>query len=209
MSHAFGASGRVTTQLAPALPLLDFAFRLNLLEVILFLIMAGRKRAADTDAEGPTTRSKVAKVGGTSPPKPKGGKKGPKAKFSTAGFKSRALPLHVNLTHTPPVIGGDDTKDLAQADPGFIGSIALVPSTFNTGSYGWKGNKRITVELLNAESGGKEEVQVMLTINATVLGSKNAEDDAADDGEKDAGEAATAQAEGDEAEKEVIAEDTE
>ena len=78
-------------------------------------------------------------------------------------FKSRALPLHVNVTHTPPVIGGDDTKDVAQIDPGFIGSTTLVPSSFKTGSYGWKGSKRVTVELQNSESGEKEKVQVMLT----------------------------------------------
>ncbi|THG95343.1 hypothetical protein EW026_g6296 [Hermanssonia centrifuga] len=94
--------------------------------------------------------------------------------MGATAFKSRALPLHINLTHTPPVAGNGETTDIAQVDPGFIGSTALVPSTFNTGSYGWKGNKRITVELLNSESGGKEKVQVMLTINATVLGSKNA-----------------------------------
>ena len=78
-------------------------------------------------------------------------------------FKSRALPLHVNVTHTPPVIADDDTQNVAQVDSGFIGSTTLVPSSFNTGSYGWKGNKRITVELQNSESGEKEKVQVMLT----------------------------------------------
>ncbi len=83
--------------------------------------------------------------------------------MGATAFKSRALPLHVNLTHTPPVIGDDDTKDVAQTDPGFVGSTTLVPSTFNTGSYGWKGNKRITVELENRETGEKEKVQVMLT----------------------------------------------
>jgi hypothetical protein len=84
-------------------------------------------------------------------------------------------------------------------DPGFIGNTTLVPTTFSTGSYGWKGTKRITIELENSEGGKeKEKVQVMLTyvflscviilrltasydpmfsINATVMGSKNASSD--------------------------------
>jgi hypothetical protein len=145
----------------------------------LYRSYAGTKRAAEKETDGPTTRSKVAKTSKASP-KSKVSEKGSKVRInstnflyftnmitqtamSSSAFKSRALPLHVNLTHTPPVIGGDDTKDVAQLDPGFIGSTALVPSTFNTGSYGWKGNKRITVELLNSESGEKEKVQVMLT----------------------------------------------
>lgn len=83
--------------------------------------------------------------------------------MASSTFKSHALPLHVNLTHTPPVMGGEDTKDVAQLDPGFIGSTTLVPSTFKTGSYGWKGNKRVTVELQNSESGEMEKVQVLFT----------------------------------------------
>lgn len=76
------------------------------------------------------------------------------------------MPLHVNLTHTPPTIADADTEAVSTAtiDPGFIGNLTLVPSSFSTGSYGWKGSKRITVELQNPESGGeKEKVQVMLT----------------------------------------------
>ena len=73
------------------------------------------------------------------------------------------MPLHVNVTHTPPVIGEADTQDVAQLDPGFIGSATLVPSSFSTGSFGWKGQKRVTIELLNNESGEKEKVQVLLT----------------------------------------------
>ena len=52
---------------------------------------------------------------------------------------------------------------LASTDPGFIGTSTLVPSTFATGSYGWKGNKRFTVELENPEGGEKEKVHVMIT----------------------------------------------
>lgn len=83
--------------------------------------------------------------------------------MATSEFKSRALPLHVNITHTPPSIPDEDTVNATSADPGFVGTTALVASVFNTGSYGWKGNKRIKVELENRETGEKEEVQVMLT----------------------------------------------
>lgn len=82
--------------------------------------------------------------------------------MAASAFKSRALPLHVNLTHTPPAVPDDTTANVASADPGFIGTTTLVPSTFATGSYGWKGNKRLTIELQNAE-GEKEKVHVMLT----------------------------------------------
>jgi hypothetical protein len=85
------------------------------------------------------------------------------ATLSTSAFKSRALPLHVNLTHTPPSISNEDTVPAASADPGFIGSTTLVASSFSTGSYGWKGSKRIVVELENPEGGEKEKVHVMLT----------------------------------------------
>ncbi|KAK1219831.1 hypothetical protein PQX77_017405 [Marasmius sp. AFHP31] len=150
--------------------------------------MAGTKRASE--GSGPTTRaSKSAKTDNKSTattPK-KGSKKGgPKASLPASAFKSKALPLHVNVTHTPPTIPDDETVPAASADPGFLGTLSLVPSTFNTGSYGWKGSKRITVELENGED--KEKVQVQLTINATVLGSKGAPDDdeeANGDGAKD------------------------
>ena len=83
--------------------------------------------------------------------------------LAASEFKARALPLHVNLTHTPPVIPDDETDNATSADPGFIGTTALVPAVFSTGSYGWKGNKRITIELENRETGEKEKVHVMLT----------------------------------------------
>ena len=81
---------------------------------------------------------------------------------NAAAFKAKALPIHVNLTHTPPTLA-EDTTDVAQTDPGFIGQTTLTPTTFNTGSYGWKGNKRVTIELENNETGEKEKVQVMMT----------------------------------------------
>ncbi|KAJ7777611.1 hypothetical protein DFH07DRAFT_797419 [Mycena maculata] len=138
----------------------------------------GTKRGADSD--GPSTRaSKVAKTDGEKPAskaKKGGAKKGAKA-ISTAAFKSKALPLHVNLTHTPPSIGDADTVSAPPTDPGHLAALTLVATSFNTGSYGWKGNKRLTIELQNAEDGEKEKVTVMLTINATVVGSKGAKKD--------------------------------
>lgn len=70
----------------------------------------------------------------------------------------------MNVTHTPPSIPDEKTETATHADPGFLGGVTLVPSTFSTGSYGWKGTKRFAVELEDHEGGeGKEKVQVMLT----------------------------------------------
>ncbi|KAF8816727.1 hypothetical protein BYT27DRAFT_7237857 [Phlegmacium glaucopus] len=153
---------------------------------------SGTKRAADdsTSTASPR-RSKAQKTEESSDSKTvekKAAKKSSQPTLSTAEFKSKALPLHVNLTHTPPsilkkvesdvaVTGGPESEDVDAAvvgdDIGFIENLTLLPSSFTTGSYGWKGSKRITVELQGGGGeGGKEKVQVMLSINATVIGSK-------------------------------------
>ncbi|KAF8160623.1 hypothetical protein B0H34DRAFT_806152 [Crassisporium funariophilum] len=161
----------------------------------------GTKRAADDSGATATTTgraSKVAKTEKKAAPK-NGAKKTAKPPLPTADFKTKALPLHVNLTHTPPSIrkegsidgnGNEDVmegaQDIVAEDVGFIGNLTLLPSSFATGSYGWKGSKRITVELQGGDSdgeGGKEKVQVMLTINATVVGSKPAKKANAKDAE--------------------------
>ncbi|KAK7049450.1 hypothetical protein VNI00_006057 [Paramarasmius palmivorus] len=158
--------------------------------------MAGTKRSAPDSSPtsgGRTTRSaKNPKVEKEKPVSKKGGAKkgGPKATLPASQFKAKALPLHINVTHTPPILPSDSTEDAttttAHADPGFLGNLTLVPSTFNTGSYGWKGSKRITVELQNDDAeGGKEKVQVQLTFNATVLGSKGAGGEEDGDGDKE------------------------
>ncbi|KAF9501198.1 hypothetical protein BDN71DRAFT_1439509 [Pleurotus eryngii] len=147
-----------------------------------------RKRAADESA-GPATRSsKVAKTKkAASPGKAAKGSKGAKAAPSTSNFKAKALPIHIHMTHTPASIV-EDTVSTASKDPGSLGSVTLLPSTFSTGSYGWKGSKRITVELQNTENGEeKETVQVMVTINAAVLGSKNAKHDAEEEAAEEDG----------------------
>ncbi|KAG2047527.1 hypothetical protein BDR06DRAFT_963800 [Suillus hirtellus] len=147
--------------------------------------MAGRKRAAEESAtEKRETRS--AKVPRTEARKSaKGtGKKGAarlKTGLSAAAFKSRAQPLHVNISHTKP------PTDVESTDPGFLEAIELVSSGFSTGSFGWKGSKRLTVNLPKLE--GEEEgeaVHVMLTINATVIGSKGAKEEGeeGEEGEK-------------------------
>ena len=88
----------------------------------------------------------------------------PQAAMPTTTFKAAAMPLHVNVTHTPPTAADADSDVVSTvtADPGFIGNLTLVPSSFSTGSYGWKGSKRIAVELESSED-TKEKVQVMLT----------------------------------------------
>ena len=93
----------------------------------------------------------------------------------------------------------DSTASVVNDDIGFIENLTLLPTSFTTGSYGWKGSKRITVELQGGDDdddSGKEKVQVMLSyalfphrlssilmcfffvfcrINATVIGSKPSE----------------------------------
>ncbi|GBE82740.1 hypothetical protein SCP_0411250 [Sparassis crispa] len=162
--------------------------------------MTGKKRAAEEESAGPTTRSakapKTEKAETATPARGRrGSKKGPKATMAASQFKARALPLHVNLTHTPPVLdptaeGKEGAVSVSHMDAGFIGTTTLVPSTFATGSYGWKGNKRITIELPSAEGeeGEKEKVHVMLTINATVMGSKGAKEEGGEGGEEHAEE---------------------
>ncbi|TFL07819.1 hypothetical protein BDV98DRAFT_558518 [Pterulicium gracile] len=156
---------------------------------------------ASDGASSRTTRSKQAKTDGASSPesKPKSTpskpkpKRGPKHAIPTSSFKAKAMPLHVNITHTPPPIVDENEVSVAAADPGFIGASTLVVSEFSTGSYGWKGSKRVTIELPGAEGEEKEKVQVMITINATVVGSKNQEEgekngDADAEAKKDAAE---------------------
>ncbi|KAH0830361.1 hypothetical protein J3R83DRAFT_1755 [Lanmaoa asiatica] len=98
-------------------------------------------------------------------------------------FKSRAVPLYVSITTTTPSPEG---QEAAPADPGFLASTTLVPSTFSTGSFGWKGHKRMVVELPMAEGEGEgEKLHVTLTINATVIGSKDVKEGDEHEGEKE------------------------
>ncbi|QRW00336.1 hypothetical protein RhiJN_28354 [Ceratobasidium sp. AG-Ba] len=119
-------------------------------------------------AKAPTSKSKAA-------PK-SAGKAKAKATLSAEDFKAKALPIHVNLTHTPPKLAesteeSETTAEPSSSDPGFIASIPMPPSIFSTGSYGWKGSRRLTIPVGSADG---ETVTVMININATVAGSKDA-----------------------------------
>ena len=65
---------------------------------------------------------------------------------------------------------GNEDAELENAtgsgDVGSIGNLTLLPTVFSTKSYGWKGSKRLTVELQDGDTdaeGGKEKVQITLT----------------------------------------------
>ncbi|KZO95245.1 hypothetical protein CALVIDRAFT_538391 [Calocera viscosa TUFC12733] len=139
------------------------------------------KRSVPPSSDRSTRSAKVAKTDATDVAKQSNGKgaKGKQAMPSSA-FKSSALPLHVHITHTPPTIDLPASAEASAAQIGQIASITMLPSDFGTGSYGWKGQKRTTVQLMGGEGEEKEEVQVMFTINAVVVGSKDAQADIVD-----------------------------
>lgn len=147
--------------------------------------MAGRKRAAPEDA----TTARPAKTTKTGTGKAKG-KTGPKTNLSAKTFKSQAHPLHITITHTaPPVVEESVEKSPPEStDPGFLAALSLQPSSFSTGTYGWKGSKRVTIEVDNPDTGEKEKLQVQLSFNATVLGSKGKDVEDEETKEEDAGE---------------------
>jgi len=58
-----------------------------------------------------------------------------------------------------------------------LAALSLQPGSFSTGTYGWKGSKRVTIEVDNPDTGEKERLQVQLSFNATVLGSKGKGED--------------------------------
>jgi len=135
--------------------------------------MAGTKRAS-TSGEKASPRSKRTKVEEATESKgsssSKNGKKAEKKKLpDTKAFKASALPLHFNITHTPATTLGDDKKDSDGKDSGSLGHLVILPTEFSTGSYGWKGSKKLEVAL---EGGSGEKVFVQISINATVVGSK-------------------------------------
>ncbi|PAV23371.1 hypothetical protein PNOK_0043900 [Pyrrhoderma noxium] len=144
--------------------------------------MAGKKRSAPDSNAKEIPPSKSARTDDATSPKNTKGYTKIKASLSSNQFLSKALPLHAHLTHTP-VTGLEDQPEnggnvpIEVADPGSLGTATLIPTVFNTGSYGWKGSKRVTIELPSPDGEG-EKVQVMISINATVLGSRNAESDA-------------------------------
>ena len=79
-------------------------------------------------------------------------------------FKARAVPLHAVVTRTPPAAKDDNSASPAPVDdPDLLGAIALQPCSFTTGSYGWKGSKRLAIDLVDPTGGEKKKVQVLLT----------------------------------------------
>jgi len=70
---------------------------------------------------------------------------------------AKALPITVNITNTPPSVADEESVPAASADPGFIGGVKCLASEFSTGSYGWKGSRRVTIEVPN-ETGEMEKV---------------------------------------------------
>jgi hypothetical protein len=79
-------------------------------------------------------------------------------------FKARAVPLHVVVTRTPPATRDDNSASPAPVDnTDLLGAVALQPCSFTTGSYGWKGSKRLVIDLVDPTGGEQKKVQVMLT----------------------------------------------
>jgi hypothetical protein len=70
--------------------------------------------------------------------------------------------LHFSVTHTPPSTESEEPGSTSKKDYGWLGHVAVLPTTFSTGSLGWKGSKRLMVELEVGEGDKKETVQVML-----------------------------------------------
>jgi len=84
-------------------------------------------------------------------------------------FKARAVPLHVAVSRTPPAVRDDKSASPAPIDTDFIGAVALQPCSFTTGSYGWKGSKRLAIDVVDPTSGEKTKVQVMLTYVSSMI----------------------------------------
>lgn len=86
------------------------------------------------------------------------------AAIPISDFKLRAFPLHVAVTRTPPAAADDSSASPAPVDDtDLLGAVALQPCSFTTGSYGWKGSKRLVIDLVDPTGGEKKKVQVMLT----------------------------------------------
>ncbi|KAI0279843.1 hypothetical protein BGY98DRAFT_1076880 [Russula aff. rugulosa BPL654] len=138
---------------------------------------SGKKRSAD-EADVATREDGAKRRENTASGKDvKGGLK--TGAIPASDFKARAVPLHVVVTRTPPAARDDDSASSAPVDDtDLLGAVALQPCSFTTGSYGWKGSKRLAIDLVDPTGGEKKKVQVMLTINATVIGSKQAEKEA-------------------------------
>lgn len=166
--------------------------------------MAGRKRTRSDDTPATEKRetrsSKVQKTeGGRAPGR--GGAKGTarlKTGLTASAFKSRAAPLHLALSYNPfPGEGETVAVEAGGEEASILSTTTLTPSSFTTGSFGWKGSKRIAVSLKAPGEGGEAEgdtVHIMLTVNATVIGSKDVKESAEEgEGVKESAEEAEAE----------------
>jgi hypothetical protein len=101
--------------------------------------------------------------------------------MSAEDFQKCALPLHVHFTHTPPSVSSPkkgSSEPNKTIDAGHLGSVTMLPSTFSTGSHGWKASKPMAIELTDPDTGKRTKVNVQISINAVVKGSKEAAADA-------------------------------
>ncbi|KIJ44167.1 hypothetical protein M422DRAFT_47640 [Sphaerobolus stellatus SS14] len=137
--------------------------------------MAGEKRSASPHINTRSSKAAKTKESDTATKQAK--------VLPRSTFRGAALPIHVSFTHTPAPIPEQEDDRTTPIDPGHIGNITLLPSEFSTGSYGWKGARRMTLELQGSEGEEKKKVQVMININATVVGSKGAAGDEDEDKE--------------------------
>jgi hypothetical protein len=80
-----------------------------------------------------------------------------------SNLKAHAVPLHVTVTDTPPTARDDNSASPDSLDQGILGTVALHPCTFTTKSYGWKGSRRLAIDIVHPVSGEKNKVQVMLS----------------------------------------------
>ncbi|KAI6151142.1 hypothetical protein BKA82DRAFT_4124427 [Pisolithus tinctorius] len=155
--------------------------------------MAGRKRSRTDDAPATEKRetrsSKVQKTEGGRA-SGKGGAKGAarlKTGLTASAFKSRAAPIHLALSFNPfPGEGETVAVGEGEEQASILTTTTLTASSFSTGSFGWKGSKRIAIPLKAPGEGGEAEedtVHIMLTVNATVIGSKDVKE-SAEEGEE-------------------------
>ena len=79
--------------------------------------------------------------------------------IAASTFKARALPIHINITHTPPVLDDDGAVTLASTDPGFIGTSTLVRVQRETDSVvEGDADERVHVLLAHVQETGEWKV---------------------------------------------------
>ncbi|KIO03971.1 hypothetical protein M404DRAFT_26593 [Pisolithus tinctorius Marx 270] len=157
--------------------------------------MAGRKRSRTDDAPATEKRetrsSKVQKTEGGRA-SGKGGAKGAarlKTGLTASAFKSRAAPIHLALSFNPfPGEGETVAVGEGEEQASILTTTTLTASSFSTGSFGWKGSKRIAIPLkapgvLWCCESRTSVANPSIRVNATVIGSKDVKE-SAEEGEE-------------------------